>query len=171
VRISLMLLALFVAFATVPHAHATSVWTINGASCVPGDPAIQSNRYLITGGTVKHQPNAIGLITLYCPITFPDLISSTCHEALFVTYADSDGIGTVANVTAQLIQLDHSTGALTNLGSPLNSNSFGPTTGTEMSTRIDACLSGFNQYYVRVDINRSKTSQSATFFGLPFMGV
>lgn len=46
-----------------------SNWSMNGSSCVPGDPAIQNNSYTITGGSTTHQGGATGRITLHCPIT------------------------------------------------------------------------------------------------------
>ena len=147
-------------------------WTINGSSCVPGDPAIQNNRYLVTAGTVKHQPTATGLITLYCPITFPTVVGAVAGHGpklfsiLRVTYADSDGRGTVANITAQLITLTHDTGSLTNIGDALDSNKFGPTSGSSMAVSVNHTANGFDYFYVRVDLNRSDTSESVTLFGV-----
>jgi len=165
----MLIAALFVTTVAARQAHAYT-YTINGASCVPGDPAIQNNRYLVTGGSVKHQSTATGLITLYCPIPYPDLLQNSSRISLVVTYADSDGTGTVANITAQLVKLSTSTGSLMNVGSALDSNSFGPTAGTTMSTSISHTVSGFDYYYVRIDINRSTTAQSATLFGVRVSG-
>jgi hypothetical protein len=139
---------------------------MNGSSCVPGDPAIQNNRYLVTAGTVKHQPTATGLITLYCPITFPTLLGRGFWNTLRVTYADSDGPGTVANITAQVVTLNHNTGSLTNIGDPLDSNKFSPTSGSDMLGPISHTANGFDYYYVRVDLNRSDTSAEVTLFGV-----
>ena len=168
-RLVMLIAALFVTTVAARQAHAYT-YTINGASCVPGDPAIQNNRYLVTGGSVKHQSTATGLITLYCPIPYPDLLQNSSRISLVVTYADSDGTGTVANITAQLVKLSTSTGSLMNVGSALDSNSFGPTAGTTMSTSISHTVSGFDYYYVRIDINRSTTAQSATLFGVRVSG-
>jgi hypothetical protein len=165
-RLSIAITALFVLIAAPVQAES---WSINGSSCVPGDPAIQNNRYLVTAGTVKHQSTATGLITLYCPITFPTLVGPVDRRGLFstlsVTYADSDGRGTVANITAQLVKLTH-TGSLTNIGNALDSNNNGPTDGSVMVGSVSHSATGFDFYYVRVDLNRSDTSASSTLFGV-----
>jgi hypothetical protein len=141
-------------------------WTMNGSSCVPGDPAIQNNRYLVTAGTVKHQSTATGLITLYCPITFPTLVGGAFWSQLAVTYADSDGRGTVANITAQLVRLTRQDGSLTNIGPALDSNNQGPTDGSTMVEAISHTANGFDYYYVRVDLNRNETSAYSTLYGV-----
>jgi hypothetical protein len=41
---------------------------IAAATCVPGDPAIQTNRYFVTAGSVKHRDGVTGFITVYCPV-------------------------------------------------------------------------------------------------------
>jgi hypothetical protein len=83
-----------------------------------------------------------------------------------MTYADSDGTGTVANITAQLVRLSHSDGSLTNIGNALDSNSRGPTSGSSISVSISHTAFAFDYYYVRVDLNRSDTSASSTLFGV-----
>jgi hypothetical protein len=170
-RLSIAITALFVAILIAEPVQADS-WTINGSSCVPGDPAIQNNRYLVTAGTVKHQSTATGLITLYCPIPFPTLIGSVRGggyyriSSLSMTYADSDGRGTVANIRAQLVKLSHGTGSLTNIGNALDSNSSPWTVPTTMTGSLSHAASGFDYYYVRVDLDRSETSESVTLFGV-----
>jgi hypothetical protein len=141
-------------------------WSINGSSCVPGDPAIQNNRYLVTAGTVTYQSTATGLITLYCPITFPTLVGGGTWRIFRVTYADSDGTGTVANITAQLVRLTQGTGSLTNIGPALDSNKFGPTSGSKMVAGISHTANGFDYYYVRVDLNRNETSAFSALYGV-----
>jgi hypothetical protein len=168
-RLSIAITALFVTIFIAAPVQAES-WSINGSSCVPGDPAIQNNRYLVTAGTVKHQSTATGLITMYCPITFPKLIGRGIYRALDVTYADSDGTGTVANITAQLVSLNVRTGSLTNIGNALDSNSFGPTSGSSMTVEFSHTANALDYYYVRVDLNRSDTSASSTLFGVRVAG-
>jgi hypothetical protein len=41
---------------------------VAAATCVPGDPAIQTNRYFVTAGSVKHRDGATAIITVYCPV-------------------------------------------------------------------------------------------------------
>ena len=174
-RLSIAITALFVTILIAALVQAESElaaqpvarsWTINGSSCVPGDPAIQNNRYLVTAGTVTYQSTATGLITLYCPITFPTLVGGGTWSQLHLTYADTDGTGTVANITAQLVRLTHGTGSLTNIGPALDSNKFGPTSGSSMAVSISHTANGFDYYYVRVDLNRSDTSAHSTLYGV-----
>jgi hypothetical protein len=168
-RSCIILSALAVTVAFAGPARASNP-TINGASCVPGDPAIQNNLYLNTAGSTSFQSTATGLITLYCPVAFPDLISTSCTDNLVVTYADTDGTATVTNITAQLIKLDKTTGSLTNIGSKLDSNSFGSTSGGTMSESLGHCFDGFAYYYVRIDLNRSATTAHSTLYGVRIEG-
>ncbi|NVB84736.1 MAG: hypothetical protein HOV81_40575 [Kofleriaceae bacterium] len=167
-----LVIALFVAVigTTMAAGQANAgTWTIPAAGCVPGDPAIQANRYLVTGGSVKHQSTATGVITLYCPITFATLLT-TGTLTFVVTFADSDGFSTAANVTAQLIKLNSSNGVLTSIGSSLSSDAMAATTGGTMTTAFPHTIVANDYYYVRVDINRTTTSQGATFFGVRISG-
>jgi hypothetical protein len=161
-RISLLPLMLATLFAATGVAHAEL--GASAASCTVGDPAIQANRYLITGGSISYQTAATGVITIYCRIQGTWVSSpSTFH----VTYADTDGTGTNANLTAQIIRMSRSTGTLTTVTTQINSNSFGTTSGSEMTQSLSGVTWDFtnNYYYIRVDLNRSTTSSFSTLFG------
>lgn len=154
--------------------------TINGASCTPSNAAIQSDLYLDTAGSTSWQSGASGDITLYCPIQFPDLVSSDCSEKLEVTVLDQDGSGSGVNVTAQLIQLEYDDGTLTNIGTALNSNSYGsyecsgapPCNNVVVMTEsYTTCLDDLDYYYVRIDLNRtSGTTYWSTLYGVQLQG-
>lgn len=131
------------------------------ASCVPGDPAIQANRYFVTAGSVKHKEGATGLITLYCPIQPTIVQGGGSHGGIFMTYADANGPGTTANVTAQLIRVDQSGNFFPVLsdqtGAPalLDSNN-GTTTGHYLEKAVSHTYDFANfYYYIKVDINRT----------------
>ena len=142
----------------------TGDYSINGASCVPGDPAIQNNRHFITAGSVSHQSTTTGLITLYCPVFHNWTTNPTF---LSLTYRDTDGAGTVANITAQLLRLNQTNGAFSTVSGVLDSNGFTATFGRQI---VISFTHNFdftaNVYYIRVNINRSATTQIATFYGL-----
>jgi hypothetical protein len=71
-RKTLMVSSLAVLVLGSASAHANVPWwSMNGAGCVPGDPAIQLDRYFITAGSVDYKSGASGTVTLYCPIQSP----------------------------------------------------------------------------------------------------
>lgn len=166
----LMALALGMMF-TASTAEASGVWSISGASCTVGDPAIQANRYLITGGSVSFQPSATGLITLYCPVPYTVLFNSGASSTtLYVTYADTDGgasaSGMGANLVAQLVKLNSSNGALTNIGSAFQSDGDGATFGWRRNIGIVHTFDVNSYYYIRVDLYRTNTMEYSTLYGL-----
>lgn len=138
-----------------------------GAGCVPGDPAIQFNRYFITAGSVNYPSGASGLITLYCPITRPlqlsqfindfNLLFTFVPNHMTLTYTDGDGTGTASRITAQLVQIAKSNGALTQIPSSLiDSNTSATTTQTSITVTVSHSFNFFsNYYYVRVDMQRA----------------
>jgi len=164
-RTLLVSAAVFLAMCLVGGAAIDSVpWGMNGSSCRVGDPAIQSNLYLITGGSVKFQSSATGLITLYCPVT------GYCgppvgRPTIGLTYTDESGTGTDANITAQLVRLAKPNGGFSTVSGVLNSDSRSAT-----SHRISASFThSFDcenfVYYVRVDLNRRTPASQVIFFG------
>ena len=78
---------------------------IAAATCVPGDPAIQANRYFVTAGSVKHREGATGLITLYCPVPASVADGGGSFGDMYMTFT---AVGDTASVIAQLLRLDHS---------------------------------------------------------------
>lgn len=165
----------FVAVTLLLGASEARAIGVSGATCVPGDPAIQSNRYFITAGSVNYRPGASGLVTLYCPVTIPPMFPPHCPNLQYkmrLTYTDSDGAGDEVSVTAQLLRLSNANGAF--LGSPpfsqpiksnasdttVATNQTGPGFGFAFNTNKD-------YYYFRVDMNRAeRTSHIATFYGV-----
>lgn len=167
----LIALALATTFAS-STAEASGQWSISGGTCTVGDPAIQANRYLVTGGSVSFQPTATGLITLYCPVPYTTLFNGgAVFTTLYMTYADTDGAGSTSNshIVAQLVKLNASNGTLTNIGSPIDSNSYAATSGSRQSITINHVFDVTSYYYVRVDIIRSNTSSFSTLFGISLL--
>ena len=84
-------------FAAPAHAGRS---TMVAATCVPGDPAIQADRYFVTAGSVKHKEKATGLITLYCPVQPTIVQGGGSYGGIFMTYTDANAPGTTGHVTA-----------------------------------------------------------------------
>jgi hypothetical protein len=161
-----------------------TLWSATAATCVPGDPAIQSNRYFITAGSVKYNGTASGLITLYCPIQnifFTYGICSDSHgdsyscpsfnspNVLRLTYLDSDGLGSAVSVMAQLLRLSLADGSISSIpGALVNSSTSANTGQTSLSSSFNHGFDLQNfTYYVRVDMIRAAgSSQTATFYGV-----
>lgn len=158
-------------------------WSSNGAGCVPGDPAIQLDRYFITAGSVNYRPGGSGLVTLYCPvnpggivlydplakayITIPRCLDNA--YAFRLTYTDSDGTGNAVSVASQLIRLSNENGGFVGAvaGTPLSSNSSFETGPTHLRSGFEHKFDFENfYYYVRLDMNRAAgTTHIATFYG------
>lgn len=74
---------------------------IAAATCVPGDPAIQTNRYFVTAGSVKHRDGATGIITVYCPVPATIADGGGSFGDMFMTFTT---VGDDASVIAQLLR-------------------------------------------------------------------
>lgn len=141
---------------------------IAAATCVPGDPAIQANRYFVTAGSVKHREGATGLITVYCPVPATIADGGGSFGDMFMTFTT---IGDDASVIAQLVRIDHSG----NFSPVVDSSGARVLLDSNKAVAGGHDLEGvFNQnfdfdnfyYYVRVDINRSNANSTAIFYGV-----
>lgn len=169
----------------VAHAQALGwpYWASNGAGCVPGDPAIQADRYFITAGSVNYKAGGSGLVTLYCPVTTGSapffhpqlgtvLMGAACPEnrySLRLTYRDADGAGSAVSVAAQLIKLSKTNGAFLGAiaGAVVDSNSSAETGQTSLLSPFESAPFIAAYHYVRVDMNRAAGSGLvATFYGV-----
>ena len=138
-----------------------------GATCVPAESAVNNNRYLVTGGTVKHRTGNNDIITLYCGI--PTDISSPSHLNLTYSSTEND-VGQTTYVTAQYIKLHKSTGTV-NVVSQANSydqTAGGSTVRVRAVTFTDTFDSSAYFYYVRVDLRRrsSNPAQDVVFYNV-----
>jgi hypothetical protein len=168
-----------------------NMWSSVAAGCVPGDPAIQGNRYTIVAGSAGLRTTATGPVTLYCPIakmgtSFMELYFVNLEGALVLamptfrescladsyvlgmTYTDGDGTGTGVNVTAELVGLSKTTGLLSSTGARIDSNQSSRTTpGTLAVSFTNPIDTDGYYYYVRVDLSRaSGNTAPATFYGV-----
>jgi hypothetical protein len=142
---------------------ATFLWESSAAGCIPGDPAIQEDLYLVTSGSVSE--TGTGLVTLYCPVNPKLMITSGLNASILtLTYRLSNPTGS-ASITAQLWKQNSSTGALAAVTGLL--------AGTNGSNKVTLMFTySFNfgnaneVYYVRVNLNRSSTSDITTLYGV-----
>jgi hypothetical protein len=169
---------------TSAYAEHNSLWGAAAATCTPGDPAIQGDRYSVVAGSVKHAAGRSGPITLYCPLHAPmrslqnvalaggfDFAAAPLSpNVLRLTYRDPDGTSTASNVEAQVIGMSKNDGTIFTVpGATLNSNSFSSTGSGSRSTNKFTHTFDFsnNYYYVRVDVNRGAgVTAEAVFYGV-----
>jgi hypothetical protein len=164
-RTAIALAALMTVSASAAQA---SNWSMAGAACVPGDPAIQNNLHFITAGTVSHKAAATGLITLYCPIT--GTWGDTKPTWLSMTYGlNVTGPGRGATLRAQVVRLTQSNGTFSTVGNPVSvqAGATVPSRGQRTSPSFNHAFDFKNSfYYVRVDIDRNDLGSAATLYGV-----
>jgi hypothetical protein len=149
------------ALAAAP-AVAVDQFNSSAPGCVPGDPAMRFNRYVIADGTVKHRSGAVGLITLYCNI--PTAI--TPPKTLELIYSDDDS-GADTFVRASYIKMRKATGAITTVATTISNQGRQDGAVHFVEQRFnDAYDPKRHLYYVRVDIDRKVTSKVAVFYGV-----
>jgi len=184
-----LLIAVLICAAST-QASAVTAWSMNASSCVPGDPAIHNNRYLVTAGSVKHQAAATGLITLYCPVSLQLLTAEVSPifcagtdgfalpcliplaigaNVLRLTYRDGDGTVGAGNITAQLLRLSTADGSFSAVSNSFVDSNTNPSTA-QTAIESDRFSDAFNldsfYYYVRVDLNRTSPAVDVTFYGV-----
>jgi hypothetical protein len=144
-------------------AFAANYWSSPAAGCVPGDPAIQNNRYSIQAGHVYHAGTNIDLISFYCPVQYNPGATAGANT-LFLTFIDNST--TAGNyVTAQLIKMDRSNGSLTTVAT-VTSEDWDPNASVQQQSIGFSDSLDFTTYvfYVRVDMDRSSTSILPVFY-------
>lgn len=153
-------------------ASAETFWTAVGSTCVPGDAYIQADRYAITAGSVSHKGTNTGVITLYCNVDVGSLLAQSLvlgHSPnhIVLTYKDSDGTTTATYVKAELISMARSNGGLTTGIGSVTSNSNAATGDNVLSAAFTHTFDVTNKsYYVRIDMDRASSGQSAIFYSV-----
>jgi hypothetical protein len=133
------------------------------ATCSVGDSAIQKNLYTIASGSVRHQADNTGVITLYCPISPTITMNGGPHGKWSMTFVDPDGPGINYYVESQILRSDRS-GHVTPVSGVMSSNS-------SSSNYIDQALNhtyDFSNFYylVRINIFRADTAALPVFYGV-----
>lgn len=147
----------------VPAKADPAAWSSSANGCVATSTSINEERYA-TSAYVTHRGTNVDPITLYCPVTYPPAVSIGYN--LEVTYLDSTGTGTGANVLVRLFKQSRTTGASTPIAS-FNSN-------TQASTTVNlgavTFVPGFDfaayVYFVQIVMDRSSTSQTVRVYSV-----
>lgn len=151
-----------------PPAAAQSVatWSLAGAACAPVGQTASGIGTFNSGGSVGFPEGKSGEIIVTCPV--PSSIDRVSF--LSVTYQDSDGPGTVAQVRASLRQKSLDTGGVSDVsGATIDSNAFpGSTVNVRRRKRI--CFGnstpplnhGRFTYYIQVNLTRRSSSAGAS---------
>ena len=159
-----LLVTLLVTLGLAGGAQAQVFWGTAGNNCAAVDSGIKDNL-----ASVEHASDNIDLITLNCPVTrFETPIS---NWNLSVTYRDSTGTNPSAFIRVRLFQMEIGTVTPVVLGQ-FNSNDFNPTGSTTRSSPNFLHLFDFsvNNYWVRVDMNRSATNEIVIFHSVVLAG-
>jgi hypothetical protein len=175
-KILIFVVSVLVSLSSARNAAAGEFFAATSASCVPGNNAIQFDRYSIQSGKIFHTASNTDLVTVYCPINIymiPGLPLFTANH-MKITYKDSDGTGEFTSVVAHLIKMDQY-GAITVL-TTFTSNAYADVgivqkTHTFPTVIMDPLKHGLVDsfaytYYVRVDMDRGSTADSALFHGV-----
>jgi hypothetical protein len=146
------------AFETPSYAVSNSVASIPANSCVPGDTTIEFDRHSIVSANVQHKGTGIDQITMYCFVPEGGFSSG---DRILIRYQDSTA--TAGNfVHATYYRLAYSSGTLTQI---VQLDTDMDCSGTSERT-CNKSYSAHNQdhatygYYVRIDIDRSSSSNT-----------
>ena len=143
-------------------AEATTSFSTNAGSCIPGDPAINNGLYSVVFGRVTHKSTNTGLITVYCPILSD--ITAPSHIAL--TYSSTINDGSTF-VDAGYIKMSKSSGSVTTIATARSQD--GLNNGL-VQVRIQPFTDSYSVsnyvYYVRVDMQRSSSAQRVYFYNV-----
>ena len=144
------------------RARADDQFNSAAAGCVPGDPAMHFNRYVISEGAVQHRTGQIGLITLYCNI--PMAIAPP--RTLELIYSDDDP-GPNTFVSAAYVKMNKSNGDIITIATTDSNNGIQDGKVHFVEARFaDPYDRSRYRYYVRVDLDRSTASRTAVFYGV-----
>jgi cysteine-rich repeat protein len=140
-------------------------WSSPAAACMPEAQAIQSTGYVASAITGAVKPSGTGTIVLICPV--PQRSSALLPSVLGLTYRDSTGSATTAQVRAQLIRVNRLTSVRASLATV--SSDSNAATGTRLryspefvhQLNFDTAL-----YFVRIELTRSTTNADIRAFGV-----
>jgi hypothetical protein len=162
--IARLLSCLLVILGLAGGAQAQVFWGTVGSNCVPVDASLKVNL-----ASVQHAPDDIGRITLNCPVMPFSTPLSTWE--LSVTFRDSTGTNPSAFVRVRLYRLEIGMITPVMLGE-FHSNDFNVTGSTTRSSPNFSHIFDFsvNNYWVRVDMDRSALSEIVIFHSMVLAG-
>jgi hypothetical protein len=158
---SIFAAAALVLMAMPAHAF-TPLWSAPAKGCVPDEAS--AGRYSTTGPGVAHLNTNVAPIRLVCPID--GQLGGTVAWNFVVTYRDSTGAATSANVTARVIRLSRAAGNQS-VVTTFDSNG-SAATGVAKGTIAFNHLFNFdtNYYSVVIQLGRTLASQIVQVFGV-----
>jgi hypothetical protein len=141
-------------------------WAMDGAGCVPTDPAIQNDSYIITGGRIKFKDLKVGSITVICPVSAK--VGNIGY--MRVSYRDSTGTDISANIKSDLRRINKFNGSVNTVtGLEFDSNQKVDTNYTlgDVAVPTSHTLDDSNFYYfVQATLTRRRTSEIVEFGGV-----
>jgi hypothetical protein len=158
---SIFAAAALVLMAASAHAS-TPRWSSPAKGCVPDEASV--GRYSTTGPGVAHLNANVALIRLVCPIN-RQITDDPCWN-LAVTYRDSTGTVTSANVTARVFRLSRTAGT-GGVVATFDSNAGAGTGVVKRTTQFTHSFNfDANYYYVVIQLDRTVTSEIVQVFGV-----
>ena len=151
-------------------AQAGSPWDASPAFCQPLVPSVDGALLKYQDGAWEFLSTATGTARLVCAIpnqdTFSFSNSGAGRDVFRMDYRDSDGTGSNVQVTSTLYRRT-SGGSVAALGVDFNSNTSSSTSNTSMLTSATDSYTKVDSQtvFMRVDLKRSSTSQTARFSG------
>ena len=139
-------------------AFADRQWSSIGGGCVPTDEAINLNNYNAGGFGVTFNGTApsTSVIRLLCPVTVRATGAAPALSGITMSYKDTDGTGTAADVKAIFKRVADGSNSSVNLCTVDSASGLNITTPQSLSC---AFAPGFNasltdSYFVEVTISR-----------------
>jgi hypothetical protein len=160
----------FLAFVSLAVPAQAELWSTPGGGCVPTESTTKFDRHKVGIGSIQHAPTNVDLITLLCPVA--PFTNANTNWNLFINYQDSTGTSPSAFIRARLYRMSFQSN-IPVLMATVNSNSSPVTTPQFLSSPMftHTFQSDANVYWVRVDIDRSSTSEKVVLHSvviLPF---
>ncbi|HET7680807.1 MAG TPA: hypothetical protein VFK79_11830 [Xanthobacteraceae bacterium] len=146
-------------------AQAQYLWSTTANLCVPDATTTRFNRHNVGAASVQHAAGNVDLIVLNCPIS---PFNTDAHPSWFLrtSYQDSTGTNATAFIRARLYRMA-STESSPTLLVIANSNSLTDTGFGWMNKQFFHIFDFSNYtYWVRVELDRSTTSQVVIFYSL-----
>jgi hypothetical protein len=150
----------------VPAHAVVPVWSANATSCVADSLSIEQDRYTTAGLRIAHRANNVDPIRLVCEVSDPSSFLGSLHWKLVVTYRDSTGAATSANVIARVFRASRTTGNAAVVAT-FDSNSRSAIGIAKNSISFDHAFDFDNDYYfVQVVLDRTLTTEIVEAFGV-----
>jgi hypothetical protein len=150
-------------------AQAEIFWGTVGCNCVPASSTTRFDRHEFGIASVQHAPGNVDPVTVNCPVT--KFETGIGNWRLSLTYRDSTGRNTSASVRARLYAMDNSLSTPVVIGQ-WNSNAFAADGTVNRASAFFPHNFDFslNNYWVRVDLDRSSTSEIVIFHAVVLDG-